>query len=163
VRALGVTTAKVSPNITMVVHLTSPDGRYDGLYLSNFANLNVKDELARLSGVGNAQAFGAGVYAMRVWIDPDQAAARGLTALDIVGAIREQNVQVSAGAIGASPQPTGASVQLLVNARGRLETPEEFGAIVLKTGAGGAVTRLRDVARVELGSNTSTTRKPQPS
>jgi multidrug efflux pump len=154
VRALGVTTAKVSPNITMVVHLTSPDGRYDGLYLSNFANLNVKDELARLSGVGNAQAFGAGVYAMRVWIDPDQAAARGLTALDIVGAIREQNVQVSAGAIGASPQPTGASVQLLVNARGRLETPEEFGAIVLKTGAGGAVTRLRDVARVELGSNT---------
>ncbi|MFN7385812.1 MAG: efflux RND transporter permease subunit, partial [Lysobacteraceae bacterium] len=154
VRALGVTTAKVSPNITMVVHLVSPDQRYDGLYLSNFANLNVKDELARLPGVGNAQAFGAGVYAMRVWIDPDQAAARGLTALDIVGAIREQNVQVSAGAIGASPQPTGASVQLLVNARGRLETPEEFGAIVLKTGTGGAVTRLRDVARVELGANT---------
>ncbi len=154
VRALGVTTAKVSPNITMVVHLTSPDGRYDGLYLSNFANLNVRDELARLPGVGNAQAFGAGIYAMRVWIDPDQAAARGLTALDIVGAIREQNVQVSAGAIGASPQPTGASVQLLVNARGRLETPEEFGAIVLKTGTDGAVTRLRDVARVELGANT---------
>jgi hydrophobe/amphiphile efflux-1 (HAE1) family protein len=154
VRALGVTTAKASPNITMVVHLVSPDGRYDGLYLSNFATLNVKDELARLDGVGNAQAFGAGNYAMRIWIDPDQAAQRGLTALDVVGAIREQNVQVSAGAIGASPQPAGASVQLLVNARGRLESPEQFGEIVLKTGADGAITRLRDVARVELGSNT---------
>ena len=154
VRALGVTTAKASPNITMVVHIVSPDGRYDGLYLSNFATLNVKDELARLDGVGQAQAFGAGNYAMRVWIDPDQAAQRGLTALDIIGAIQEQNIQVSAGAIGASPQPSGATTQLLVNARGRLETPEEFGAIVLKTGEGGAVTRLRDVARVELGSNT---------
>ncbi len=154
VRQLGVTTAKASPNITMVVHIVSPDGRYDGLYLSNFATLNVKDELARLDGVGNAQAFGAGNYAMRIWIDPDQAAQRGLTALDIIGAIQEQNIQVSAGAIGASPQPTGATTQLLVNARGRLETPEEFGAIVLKTGANGAVTRLRDVARVELGSNT---------
>ncbi|MFO0028487.1 MAG: efflux RND transporter permease subunit, partial [Pseudomonadota bacterium] len=154
VRALGVTTAKSSPNITMVVHLVSPDGRYDGLYLSNFAALNVRDELARLRGVGQAQSFGAGNYAMRVWIDPDQAAQRGLTALDIVGAIGEQNVQVSAGAIGASPQPGGAAVQLLVNARGRLETPEQFGEIVLKTSADGAVTRLRDVARVELGSNT---------
>jgi multidrug efflux pump len=154
VRALGVTTAKASPNITMVVHIVSPDGRYDGLYLSNFATLNVKDELARLDGVGQAQAFGAGNYAMRIWIDPDQAANRGLTALDIIGAIQEQNIQVSAGAIGASPQPAGATTQLLVNARGRLETPEEFGAIVLKTGTNGAVTRLRDVARVELGSNT---------
>ncbi|WP_334131780.1 multidrug efflux RND transporter permease subunit [Silanimonas lenta] len=154
VRQLGVTTAKSSPNITMVVHLTSPDGRYDGLYLSNFAALQVRDELARLEGVGQAQSFGAGLYAMRVWIDPDRAAARGLTALDIVGAIREQNVQVSAGAIGASPQPDGASVQLLVNARGRLETPEEFGAIVLKSDGNGALTRLRDVARVELGAST---------
>jgi hydrophobe/amphiphile efflux-1 (HAE1) family protein len=154
VRLLGVTTAKASPNITMVVHIVSPDGRYDGLYLSNFATLNVKDELARLDGVGQAQAFGAGNYAMRIWIDPDQAAQHGLTALDIIGAVREQNVQVSAGAIGASPQPNGAAVQLLVNARGRLESPEEFGAIVLKTGAEGGVTRLRDVARVELGSNT---------
>jgi hydrophobe/amphiphile efflux-1 (HAE1) family protein len=154
VRQLGVTTAKASPNITMVVHIVSPDGRYDGLYLSNFATLNVRDELARLDGVGNAQAFGAGNYAMRVWIDPDQAAQRGLTALDIIGAIREQNVQVSAGAIGASPQPAGAAVQLLVNARGRLETPEEFANIVLKANESGGVTRLRDVARVELGSNT---------
>jgi multidrug efflux pump len=154
VRALGVTTAKSSPNITMVVHITSPNGRYDGLYLSNFATLNVRDDLARLNGVGSAQVFGAGNYAMRVWLDPEQAAQRGLTVQDIVGAIREQNVQVSAGAIGASPQPKGKSVQFLVNARGRLETPEEFGAIVLKTGPDGAMTRLRDVARVELGSNT---------
>ncbi len=154
VRALGVTTAKASPNITMVVHITSPDESYDGLYLSNFATLNVRDELARLNGVGNAQVFGAGNYAMRVWIDPDQAAQRGLTALDIIGAISEQNVQVSAGAIGASPQPSGKAVQLLVNARGRLETPEQFGAIVLKSGADESVTRLRDVARVELGSST---------
>lgn len=154
VRALGVTTAKSSPNITMVVHITSPDERYNGLYLSNFATLNVRDELARLNGVGNAQVFGAGNYAMRVWIDPDQAAQRGLTALDVIGAIREQNVQVSAGAIGASPQPKGASVQLLVNARGRLESAEEFGAIVLKSAPDGGVTRLRDVARIELGSST---------
>jgi len=154
VRALGVTTAKVSPNITMLVHLTSPDGRYDGLYLSNFAAMNVRDALARLKGVGNAQAFGAGLYAMRIWIDPDRAAERGLTALDIVGAIRDQNVQVSAGALGAAPQPAGSSTQLLVNVRGRLETPEEFGAIIVRTGEGGALTRLRDVARIELGANT---------
>ena len=153
VRQLGVTTAKASPNITMVVHIISPKETHDGLYLSNFATLRVRDELARLNGVGNAQVFGAGVYAMRVWIDPDKAAARGLTALDVVAAIREQNIQVSAGALNASPQPKGASVQLLVNAQGRLETPEEFGAVVLQTGVDGAITRLRDVARVELGSN----------
>ena len=153
VRALGVTTAKSSPNITMVVHVSSPSGRYDGLYLSNFATLNVRDDLARLPGVGNAQVFGAGNYAMRVWIDPDRAAQRGLTALDVVGAIREQNIQVSAGAIGASPQPAGKSVQYLVNARGRLETPEEFGEIVLSSSAEGAPVRLKDVARVELGAS----------
>ncbi len=153
VRALGVTTQKSSPNITMVVHIVSPDQRYDGLYLSNFATLNVRDELARIKGVGAAQIFGAGNYAMRVWIDPGRAADHGLTALDIIGAIREQNVQVSAGAIGASPQPKGQPVQLLVNAKGRLESPEEFGAIVLKSTGNGATTRLRDVARIELGAN----------
>jgi multidrug efflux pump len=152
VRQLGVTTAKSSPNITMVVHLTSPDGRYDGLYLSNFANLRVRDELARLDGVGQAIAFGAGNYAMRVWIDPAKAAARGLSAGDVVMAIREQNIEVSAGAIGAPPQPDGRALQFAVNARGRLDTPEDFGAIVLRTSPDGAVTRLSDVARVELGS-----------
>lgn len=147
VRALGVTTTKSSPNITMVVHLTSPDGRYDGLYLSNFANLRVRDELARLDGVGQAIAFGAGNYAMRIWIDPAKAAARGLSAGDVVMAIREQNIEVSAGAIGAPPQPDGRALQFAVNARGRLDSPEDFGAIVLRTSADGAVTTLADVAR----------------
>lgn len=151
VRQLGVTTAKSSPNLTMVVHLSSPDGRYDGLYLSNFANLRVKDELARLEGVGQAIAFGAGNYAMRVWLDPDKVAARGLTASDVVAAIREQNVQVSAGAIGAAPAPEGTVVQLSINAQGRLDSPEAFGDIVLKS-EHGSLTRLKDVARIELGS-----------
>jgi multidrug efflux pump len=153
VRQLGVTTAKSSPNITMVVHLTSPDKRYDALYLSNFANLRVKDELARLPGVGQALAFGAGNYAMRIWLDPDAAATRGLTAGDILNAVREQNQQVSAGAVGAAPMPNGSGVQLSINAQGRLDSPESFGDIVLKT-EGNAITRLRDVARIELGSNT---------
>ncbi len=151
VRALGVTTTKSSPTLTMVVHLFSPDGRYDALYLSNFATLRVRDEIARLPGIGQVIAFGAGTYAMRVWIDPEQAAARSLTAGDIVEAIREQNVEVSAGTIGGPPTPDGVALQLPVNAQGRLSTPEEFGGIVLKS-EGVAVTRLRDVARVELGS-----------
>ncbi|MBK8284461.1 MAG: efflux RND transporter permease subunit [Ahniella sp.] len=153
VRQLGVTTAKASPNITMVVHLTSPDKTYDALYLSNFANLRVKDELARLPGVGQALAFGAGNYAMRIWLDPDAAATRGLTASDILNAIREQNQQVSAGAIGAAPMPNGSGVQLSINAQGSLESPEAFADIILKTD-GEAITRLADVARIELGSNT---------
>jgi multidrug efflux pump len=152
VRALGVTTVKASPNLTMLVHLSSPNGRYDGLYLSNFANLRVRDELARLDGVGQALAFGAGNYAMRVWIDPEQAASRGLTAGDIVNAIREQNVQVSAGSIGGPPSADGTVLQLAVNAQGRLDSPEAFSEIVLKSEQG-ALTRLKDVARIELGSN----------
>jgi multidrug efflux pump len=155
VRQLGVTTVKSSPNLTMVVHLRSSDPRYDGLYLSNFANLRVRDELARLDGVGQALAFGAGNYAMRVWLDPDKAAVRGLTAGDIVAAIREQNLEVSAGALGGPPHPDSA-VQLSINAQGRLSTPEEFGEIVLKVGAAGEITRLKDVARIELGSNAYT-------
>ncbi len=152
VRQLGVTTAKASPNITMVVHLTSPDKRYDALYLSNFANLRVKDELARLNGVGQALAFGAGNYAMRIWLDPDAAAARNITAGDVLNAVREQNQQVSAGAIGAAPMPNGSGVQLSINAQGRLDSPEAFGDIILRA-EGGAFTRLRDVARIELGSS----------
>jgi hydrophobe/amphiphile efflux-1 (HAE1) family protein len=151
VRALGVTAVKSSPTLTMVVHLYAPDQRYDDLYLANFASLRVRDEVARLPGIGQVIAFGAGTYAMRVWIDPERAAARGLTAGDILQAIREQNVEVSAGAIGGPPTPDGVVLQLPVNAQGRLSTPEEFGEIVLKS-AGTAITRLRDVARVELGS-----------
>ncbi|MFK8017645.1 MAG: efflux RND transporter permease subunit [Gammaproteobacteria bacterium] len=153
VRALGVVTAKSSPNLTMVVHLRSPDGRYDGLYLSNYADLRVQDELARIDGVGQSLLFGAGNYAMRVWIDPERAAARSLTAGDIVQAMREQNVQVSAGTIGGPPSNGRSEMQLSINVEGRLSTPEEFGEIVVKTGADNALTRLRDVARIELGAN----------
>jgi hydrophobe/amphiphile efflux-1 (HAE1) family protein len=152
VRALGVTTAKSSPTLTMVVHLDSPNKTYDALYLSNFANLRVRDELARLPGVGQALAFGIGNYAMRVWIDPQRAATRGLSAGDIVNAIREQNVQVSAGSIGGPPTPDGSVLQVSINAQGRLASPEEFGEIVLKA-EGDELTRLKDVARVELGAN----------
>ncbi|HEX9706954.1 MAG TPA: multidrug efflux RND transporter permease subunit [Steroidobacteraceae bacterium] len=152
VRALGVTTVKASPTLTMVVHLDSPNKTYDALYLSNFANLRVRDELARLPGVGQALAFGIGNYAMRVWIDPERTAARGLSAGDIVNSIREQNVQVSAGSIGSPPTPDGSVLQVSVNAQGRLASPEAFGEIVLKA-EGDQLTRLKDVARVELGAN----------
>ncbi len=153
VRRLGVTTVKASPTLTMVVHLDSPNHTYDALYLSNFANLRVRDELARLPGVGQALAFGAGNYSMRIWIDPDKAAARTLSATDIVAAIREQNVEVSAGSIGSPPTPDGTVMQVSVNAQGRLASPEAFGEIVLKAD-GDELTRLKDVARVELGAST---------
>ncbi|MCB1609463.1 MAG: efflux RND transporter permease subunit, partial [Xanthomonadales bacterium] len=153
VRALGVSTIKQSPTLTMVVHLLSPDGRYDALYLRNYATLRVKDEIARIPGVGQAVIFGSGDYSMRVWLDPEKAAARGMTAGDIVAAIREQNVQVSAGTIGAPPQPTETDFQLPISVKGRLESVEEFEQIVVKTDSDGVITRLIDVARVELGAN----------
>ena len=152
VRQIGVTTVKSSPNLTMVVHLNSPDGRYDDLYLRNYAVLNIKDQLARLHGMGEVQLFGSGDYAMRVWLDPQKVAARGLTAGDVVDAIREQNVQVAAGVIGQGPS-RGAEFQLTVNTQGRLQSVEQFGDIVVKTNAGGATTLLKDVARLEMGSN----------
>jgi multidrug efflux pump len=154
VQRLGVTTNKASPDLTMVVHLFSPGRRYDMLYLSNFAQLRVKDELARLDGVGDVQIFGAGNYSMRVWLDPDKVASRNLTAGDVVKAIREQNVQVAAGALGAPPTPNSADFQLLVNTKGRLVTEADFGAIVVRAGDAGQITRLRDVARIELGADT---------
>jgi multidrug efflux pump len=152
VRQIGVTAAKSSPNITMVVHLLSPDGRYDDLYLRNYAVLNVKDQLARINGMGEVQLFGSGDYAMRVWLDPQKVAGRGLTASDVVNAIREQNVQVAAGVVGQGPS-RGADFQLTVNTQGRLQSVEEFGNIVVKTNADGATTLLKDVARLEMGSN----------
>ncbi|HEX7747551.1 MAG TPA: efflux RND transporter permease subunit [Bordetella sp.] len=150
VQRLGVTTVKSSPTLTLVVHLISPDNRYDATYLRNYAVLNVKDRLARLNGVGEVQVWGAGDYAMRVWLDPNRVAQRGLTAMDVVNAIREQNVQVAAGIIGASPTQGDVPMQFSVNARGRLTTAEEFGRIILKTAPDGAVTRLSDVARIKL-------------
>jgi hydrophobe/amphiphile efflux-1 (HAE1) family protein len=152
VRQLGVTTVKSSPNFIMVVHLLSPDNRYDVTYLRNYGLLQVKDVLARIPGIGQVEVFGGGDYAMRVWLDPGKIAARGLSATDVVNAIREQNVQVAAGVVGAPPMPVPVDYQLSINARGRLSTEEEFGDIILKTGAGGELTRLRDVARLELAA-----------
>jgi multidrug efflux pump len=157
VRRQGVTTQKQSPTFLMVVHLTSPDGRYDTLYLRNYARLHVKDALSRIAGVGDAQIFGGGDYAMRAWLDPERIAARGLTASDVVRAMREQNVQVSAGQIGAEPMPS-SDFLIPVNAHGRLQTEQEFGNIVLATGANGEVVRLADVARLELGAGDYTLR-----
>lgn len=152
VQRLGVITNKSSPDLTMVVHLTSPDDRYDMLYLSNYAHLNVKDELARIEGVGDVQLFGAGEYSMRVWLDPEKVAALGLNPSDIVNAIREQNQQAAAGSLGA--QPTGSNdFQLLINVQGRLTSEEEFGNIIVKVGDNGQISRLSDVARVELGAD----------
>jgi multidrug efflux pump len=137
----------------MVVHLVSPDNRYDMLYLSNFAHLRVKDELARIGGVGDVQVFGAGEYSMRVWLDPDRLAARQLTATDVVRAIREQNLQVAAGVLGAPPAPSNTTFQLSINARGRLTSEDEFENIVVRATPEGQITHLKDVGRVELGSN----------
>src|SRR5450830_1671016 len=152
VRQIGVTTAKSSPNLTMVAHLSSPKGRYDDVYLRNYAVLNVKDQLSRIPGMGEVILFGAGDYAMRIWIDPQKLAARSMTAGDVVDAIRAQNVQVAAGVVGASPTK-GSQFQLTVNTTGRLKTVDDFGGVIVRTNADGAVTLLRDVARVELGSN----------
>ena len=152
VRALGVTTVKSSPDLMMVVHLVSTGDRYDLTYLRNYATLNIKDRLARIEGVGQVQIFGAGDYSMRIWLDPQKVAEHGLAASDITNAIAQQNVQAAAGTIGASPSPQGVDLQLNINARGRLQSPEEFGAIVVKAGPNGEITRLADVARIELGA-----------
>jgi multidrug efflux pump len=158
VRRQGVTTQKQSPVFLMVVHLTSKDGRYDSLYLRNYMRLHVKDSLAKIQGVGDAQLFGGGDYAMRLWLDPDKVASRGLTGADVLRAVREQNVQVSAGQIGAEPMPGRSDFLLPINAQGRLETVKEFGDIVLKSGADGEVVRLADVARIELAAGDYTLR-----
>ena len=152
VRRQGVVTQKQSSNITLVVHLLSPDSRYEAVYLRNYAALHVIDEIRRIPGVGDALAFGGGEYAMRAWLDPDKIAARGLTAGDVVRAMREQNVQVSAGQLGAPPMPHPADFLLSINAPGRLVTEGEFEQIVIRTGDHGEITRLGDVARLELGA-----------
>jgi multidrug efflux pump len=153
VRTLGVITRKRSPTIAMLVDLISPNGKYDPVYLSNYAYLHVRDVLARLPGVGDSIIFGARDYCMRIWIDPNKASARNLTASDIVAAVRRQNVEVAAGLFGQAPQPPGNLFQLAVRTRGRLTTEEEFGDIVLKAQTDGRITRLRDVARIELAAS----------
>jgi len=151
-QALGVTTTKSSPDLTMVVHLNSPDGRYDMLYLRNYAVLNVKDRLAKIEGVGSVQLFGSGDYAMRIWLNPDRIAERGMTAGDVVAAIRKQNVQVAAGVINGPPYSGTGKLQLPIKVQGRLTEPEQFKDIVVKRD-NGVVTKLGDVARVEIDAS----------
>ncbi len=154
VRRLGITTVKSSPSLTLVVHLVSPNGRYDKVFLRNYALINVKDRIARVDGVGDALLFGSGDYSMRVWLDPEKVSSRGLTPADVSRAIQAQNVQAAVGVIGGAPAQDGVDFQLPVNAQGRLQSEEEFGDIIVKTSSEGVVTRLRDVARLELGIDT---------
>src|SRR5213594_827191 len=152
VRRLGVTTTKRSSDLTMVAHLVSPDSSRDELYLGNYAFLQVKDQLARIPGVGDVTLFGARDYSMRIWLDPEKLAARNMTAGDVVRTIREQNLQVAAGTIGQPPVPAGNDFQLTISTQGRLLDEQQFGDIIVKQGAQGQVTHVRDVARVELAA-----------
>ena len=152
VRRLGLTTLKTSPDLLMVVHLLSPQGRYDQLYIGNYALIQIRDALARVDGVGDVSLFGLREYSMRVWLDPEKLSARNLATSDIVAALREQNVQVASGIIGQPPVPAGNAFQLPINTLGRLLSPEQFEDVVIKTGEDERVTRIRDVARIELGA-----------
>ncbi len=151
IRRQGIVTKKVSTNIVLVASLISPDQRYSDLFLANYATLNCKDELSRIKGVGDVQVFGGAPYGMRVWLDPEKLKARSLTTQDVIEALQEQNVQVAAGGIGQPPAPPGQQFQYTVTALGRLGDPKQFDAVIVKTGDDGQVTRLGEVARVELG------------
>ncbi|NHI00241.1 efflux RND transporter permease subunit [Oceanimonas sp. MB9] len=154
VQRLGVVAEKSSPNLTMVVHLISPEGDRETSYLSNYADIYIKDQLARLPGVGDVQMFGGGKYSMRLWLDPEALASRSLVPGDVVQAVRAQNQQVAAGSLGAQPVSTDSEFQVLLNVKGRLESTEEFENIVVQVDPSGAITRLKDVARIELGLET---------
>jgi hydrophobic/amphiphilic exporter-1 (mainly G- bacteria), HAE1 family len=153
VQAQGVVVQQRSTAILGIVTLSAPDGRYDSLYLSNYAAINLQQEMARLPGVGNVTVFGAGQYAMRIWLNPALMQSRGLTVSDVTNALQQQSAQVTAGQIGAPPAP-GQDFQYTLNVAGRLNDPAQFEAIIVKTGADGAVTRIRDIGRVELGAQT---------
>ncbi|WP_339071078.1 multidrug efflux RND transporter permease subunit [Pseudomonas idahonensis] len=153
VQRLGVTVDKTSPALALVVHLVSPNEQYDRLHLSNYMSINVIDELYKIDGVGDIRLLGMGDYALRVWLDPHKVASRNLTASDIIDAIREQNRQIAAGSLGTPPVAGDSAFELPINARGRLVTEEEFENIIVRAGADGEITRLRDLARVELGSS----------
>jgi len=154
VQRLGVVAEKSSPDLTMVVHLYSPEKTHDTTYLANYADLYIKDQIARLGGVGDVQMFGGGQYSMRVWLNPDALSARNLTAMDVVNALRAQNQQVAAGSLGAQPTSKSNQFQILMNVKGRLSSQEEFENVIIKVGEQGQLTRLSDVARLELGQNT---------
>jgi multidrug efflux pump len=157
VQRLGVVTEKSSPNLTLAVHITSPSGRYDSLYLSNYSDQFIKDELKRINGVGQVRVFGAGDYSMRVWLEPNKLAALNLNPSDVVNTIRSQNQQAAAGSLGAQPIST-SEFQWLINVEGRLIEQDEFEEIIVKTGDNGEITLLKDVARVELGADSYTLR-----
>jgi len=152
VKRQGVTTKKKSPSILLCINLIAPDGRYDQLYLSNYATIQVKDAIARLQGIGDVTFLGARDYSMRIWLDPEKLASQNMTASDVTKALREQNVQVAAGRLGQPPTPEGQAFQLTISTLGRLLEPEQFGDIIVKTGEQGQVTRIRDVGRTELGA-----------
>src|SRR3954466_1328069 len=154
VRRQGMTVKKQSTNIIQVITLTSPKGTYDSLFLANYATLRIRDELSRIYGVGDVRIFGYTEYSMRIWMDPAKLKARRLTTQDVVEALREQNVQVAAGQVGQPPSPKGQDFQYTIDVEGRLSDPEQFGDVIIKTGEGTRRTYLKDVARVELGSQT---------
>lgn len=154
VQTQGVTVQKRSTAILLFVTLTSPNVTYDSLFLSNYATINIRDELSRLSGVGNVTVFGAGQYSMRVWLDPDKLQALALTPQDVIQAIQQQSQQVTAGQIGMPPTPPGHAFQYTLNINGRLEDVREFENVIVKTGNNGDVVRVRDIGRVELGAQT---------
>ena len=153
VRQRGIVVRKRSPDMLMVVNIYSPDNRFDGVFLSNFASLNIQPELARVSGVGEASIVGALDYGMRVWLDPVKLAANGLSVDQVLASIREQNVQAAVGQLGGAPNPDTTQFQYVLKTQGRLVSVEEFGDIVLSSDEIGSVLRLRDVARIELGSD----------
>ncbi len=152
-RQIGVTTVKSSPDLTMVVHLTSPNDRYSMLYLRNYGVLNIKDQLEKIPGIGSVQLFGSGDYAMRIWLNPQKISERNLTADEVIAAIRRQNVQVAAGVIGGPPYGKGVEIQLPINTQGRLTDPEQFENIIIKRDAKGVITKLSDIARVEIDAD----------
>src|SRR6185369_4321930 len=154
VQSQGVVVQKNSPAILQIVTLTSPDARYDSLYLANYATINMKDALARLPGVGNVLVFGAGQYSMRIWLDPEKMHARSLVPQDVIQALQQQSVQVTAGQVGMPPAPAGQTFQYTINVAGKLTDTSEFANVIVKTGRAGEVTRLRDVGSVELGAQT---------
>lgn len=157
VRDLGVTTTKSSPDLMMVIHMLSPDETYDQLYVSNYARARVRDLLVRSDGVGNIVMFGEREFSARVWLDPDKMSSLDLVASDVVTALREQNVQVSGGSLGAPPNNSNSAFQVTVTTAGRLETPKEFGNVIVRASEDGRIVRVRDVARVEIGARSYVT------
>src|SRR5258706_13674197 len=154
VQVQGVNVQKRSTAILQIVTLTSPDARFDSLYLSNFATIRLKDEIARLPGVGNVTVFGAGQYSMRIWLEPNKMQARGLNVQDVVQSLQQQSEQVTAGQIGMPPTPDGQAFQYTLNVVGRLSEADAFADVIVKTAADGGITRVRDIGRVELGAQT---------